>query len=845
MQLIVFRLSWGVGFWLVAALSDCVGVVSPTLAQIGTEIKQPARTIAEWRSQIAQSLVEITAVQLNQTETGLEVVLETPQGEILQPVTLTLGKTYIANIPNAILALPQGEFRAENPASGITRVRVTQATTNSIRVTVTGQTALPTVELYDSPSEGLIFSFTPGTSAAQTPPAPADDETIEILVTGEQDGYRLPDTSVGTRTDTPLRDIPQSIQIVPQQVLEDRQVRSIIEGLENVSGVYSSGNFAGGRDYFVIRGFEAFNSFVNGLPDPQVSNDGGFLNVERLEVLRGPASVLYGDSFLSSLGGTVNLVTKQPLRDPFYEISATIGSFNEYQGAIDLTGPLNDSRTVLYRFIGGYLSNDTFVDFNEGTELFIAPSLSFSIGQNTDLIVEGDVSITDRNGTEPEAIPAVGTVLPNPNGRIPRSFSGVGPVENTRTINSRIGYRLEHRFNENLRLRNAFRYLVGDSGQRDLIFPLSLADDNRTLNRELVSLADDTELARFYYLDTNLLGQFSTGSVNHQLLFGFSLSRTTDDLRLEFGNAAPVDIFDPVYDNTIVTTGIPDIDRFTTRDTLGVYLQDQITIAENLKLLLGGRVDFFEERQIDRLLDERTTQSDTAFSPRVGIVYQPIQLISLYASYSRAFTPTIGQSADGEAFRPGRGTQYEVGIRADINDQLSANLAFYDLTRTNVTTDDPDNPSFSVQTGEQRSRGIELDISGEILPGWNIIGGYAYTDARVTEDNLIPEGNRFGAPEHAINLWTTYRIQAGDLQGLGFGLGFYYAGETAANLANTFEIPSYFRTDAAIFYERDQFRAAVNFRNLFNVDYYKAAGSTELVTPGEPFTVQGTISWQF
>ncbi len=372
----------------------------------------------------------------------------------------------------------------------------------------------------------------------------------------------------------------------------------------------------------------------------------------------------------------------------------------------------------------------------------------------------------------------------------------------------------------------------------------SLEADNRTLNR---SATIGSQFYDFYYLDTNLLGKFSTGSINHQLLFGFSLSRNITDLSFEFGiPAGNVDIFNPVYDQTVVPTGILSLDNFTTRDTLGIYLQNQITLAENLKLLLGGRVDIFEERKTDKLANEETSQSYTAFSPRVGIVYQPIQPISLYASFARSFAPTIGISASGEAFQPERGTQYEIDIKADLTNNISTTLAFYDLTRSNVTTADPDNRNFSVQTGEQKSQGIELDISGEILPGWNIIAGYAYNDAKVTKDNTIPVGNRLlSAPEHSFNLWTTYRIQQGDLQGLGLGLGFYYVGKRAADLANTFEVPSYFRTDAAIFYEREQFRAALNFRNLFNVDYYQATGSGTLVDPGDPFTVQGTLSWQF
>jgi iron complex outermembrane recepter protein len=659
---------------------------------------------------------------------------------------------------------------------------------------------------------------------------------------------RVPNTSVGTKTDTPLRDIPQSIQVVPKQVLQDRQARSITDGLESVSGINSISTSSGSRDYFTIRGFEYYGNaaLVNGLPDPQITSDSSFVNVERLEVLKGSSSVLYGETGFSALGGIINFVTKQPLRDPLYEISTTVGSFNDYQGTIDLTGPLNDSKTALYRFNAGYRSAKTFIDFNEFTQLSIAPSLSFSLGKDTDLTIEGDVNRLERNSQQPNGLPVLGTVLPNPNGKIRRSFNATGEVTDNLTINGRIGYSLEHRFNENWKLRNAFRYVFYDDDDRNGapdFFPTSLAADNRTLNRDGII---GSQFYDFYYLDTNLLGKFNTGSIEHQLLFGFSLSRNTTDLNFEFGiPAAPVDIFNPVYNNTVVPTGRNSV-SFTTRDTLGIYLQDQITLAENLKLLLGGRIDIFEERKTDRLTNVDTRQSDTAFSPRVGIVYQPIPPISLYASFARSFAPTIGISATGSAFQPERGTQYEVGIKADLTSKLSTTLAFYDLTRTNVTTADPNNPNFSVQTGEQRSRGIELDISGEILPGWNIIGGYAYNDARVTKDNTIPVGNRlFAAPNHSFNLWTTYKIQEGDLQGFGFGLGFYYAGETAGNLANTFVVPSYFRTDAAIFYERDRFRAALNFRNLFNTEYYRATGSETLVGLGDPFTVQGTLSWKF
>ncbi|MEO1341101.1 MAG: TonB-dependent receptor, partial [Cyanobacteria bacterium J06635_13] len=202
----------------------------------------------------------------------------------------------------------------------------------------------------------------------------------------------------------------------------------------------------------------------------------------------------------------------------------------------------------------------------------------------------------------------------------------------------------------------------------------------------------------------------------------------------------------------------------------------------------------------------------------------------------------------GEAFEPTRGTQYEVGVRMDwLDGRLSTNLAAYHLTKTNVTTADPDNPDFEIQVGEQRSQGVELDVTGEILPGWNLVASYAYTDAEITEDNTFDVGNQLvGAPEHQASLWTTYEIQTGDLSGLGFGLGLFYIGERAGDLDNTFTVPDYLRTDAAIYYRRDQFNAAINIRNLFDIDYFRSSdGGRIFLQRGEPFTITGSIGWEF
>ncbi|MDM9379785.1 TonB-dependent receptor [Chlorogloeopsis sp. ULAP01] len=813
----------------------------------------------------AGEVIAITGVKANPTEQGVEVILETTQGEQLQVTNRSTGNNFIADIPGAQLRLPTGEaftFKSEKPITGITQITVTNIDANTVRVTVVGEKALPTVELFDD-NAGLVFGVA-SQATAQNPTPPAaplplprggegegseqpvaqEDEPIELLVTGEQDGYRVPNTSVGTRTDTPLRDIPASIQVIPQQVLEEQQVDSLNEALKNVPGVIqNTPNDTPIFNSFTIRGFfagEGQNFTRNGLNLPYAdSTTTIFSNIERVEVLRGPASVLFGGG---NPGGTINIVTKQPLRDPFYSVEASAGSYNFYQGAIDLTGPLNDSKTILYRLNASYESAESFVDFVEREIPAIAGALKFEIGENTELTFDVQyVAATQGGGS---GLPLEGTILPNPNGQIPRNRNLSG-ADGRFILNTIIvGYNLEHRFSENWSLQNAFYFSDYDYAIRDAIFPSSLEPDLRTAQR----LSDEVDVeAQSFDLSTNIVGKFSTGAIQHQLLIGADLRRFDSNFSTSgVFRAAPIDLFNPVYSTEIFEQTDPPSASNDLTNSLGIYVQDQVAITKNLKLLLGGRFDTFERTDQDLINDSETFQSGNAFSPRLGIVYQPIEPISLYASYSRSFIPTIGRSFDGEPFKPGRGTQYEIGVKADINDKLSTTLALYDLTRTNVNTVDPNNPNFEIQTGEQNSQGIELNIAGEILPGWNVIAGYAYTDARITKDNTFPVGNRINnVPRNSFNLWTSYEFQKGTLRGLGFGLGFFYVGDRQGDLDNTFTLPSYFRTDAAIFYKRDRFRASLNVNNLFDVEYFENSNGALAIYPADPLTVQGTLSWEF
>ncbi|MEL6461874.1 MAG: TonB-dependent receptor, partial [Cyanobacteria bacterium J06621_15] len=248
-----------------------------------------------------------------------------------------------------------------------------------------------------------------------------------------------------------------------------------------------------------------------------------------------------------------------------------------------------------------------------------------------------------------------------------------------------------------------------------------------------------------------------------------------------------------------------------------------------------------------------SSQNDDAFSPRVGLVYQPTKELSLYGSYSTSFAPNSGETRSGNFLDPERGEQFEIGARAELlNGGLVANLAVFDITKKNVSNPDPTNTAgetFVVAIGEQRSRGIELDLIGKISPGWNVVANYAYTDADITKDNTSIEGNRlFGVPEHNFNLWTTYKIQKGSLKGLGLSLGFNFIDDRFGDNDNSFVLENYFLTNAAISYKRDNWEAALNFRNLFDVQYIDSSeGFSRLfeTRPGAGFTVIGSLSVKF
>jgi iron complex outermembrane receptor protein len=839
-------------------------------------------------SQPVNQVIEITGVKINSTATGIDLILETTLGEKLQVSPQIDGKSYIANISNAQLRLSSGQtFRQEKPAAGIAEVIVTNQDANTIRVTLIGEASAPKIELFDS-DEGLIFSVgseaastqpqQPQTqptqpSAEQPPEAPSaqtqtqpiqpsseqppeapsaqTDEPIELVVTGEKDGYRVTESSTATRTDTPIRDIPQSIQVIPQQVLEDQKNIRLIDALRNVSGVFSSNSFGGTVDSFNIRGFDNAATLQNGFKESTA--DGNFslrdpANIQQLEVLKGPASVLYGNV---EPGGVVNIVTKQPLADPFYSAELSIGSHSFYRGSLDLSGPLTPDKALLYRLNLAYQNAGSFRDFVNSERVFAAPVFDVRLGDRTNLSINTSYLYDQR--TLDRGIVAIGTGIAD----LPISRFLGEPGDFRRSEQFGVGYRLEHEFNDNLKIRNAFQFLQNNETVLNTN-STQLDEETGTLFRDYFDSANEYTL---YSMQTDLTSKFRTGSVNHQLLFGFDLQRNTlegffrtpsdaFDTSVADRQTPSINIFNPIYnlrppDRSIFIT-LRD-DR-TSTDSLGIFLQDQIALTDNFKILMGGRFDTVTQDLDDKLSASESSQSSEAFSPRFGIVYQPIQPISLYASYSRSFAPNTGVSADNSLLEPTRGTQYEAGIRAELNPQLAVNLAFYEITKTNIATTDPTNPSVSIAIGEQRSRGIELDVSGQISPGWNVIASYSYTNSEITEGfDSAPTGNKVpNVPHNKASLWTTYEFQNGGFKGFGLGMGLFYVDARQGDLENSYELPSYIRTDAAVYYRQNNWRAAINFQNLFDIRYFETSelGRTTVI-PGAPLTVIGSFAIEF
>ncbi|SLM48598.1 putative Ferric iron uptake protein [Nitrospira japonica] len=709
---------------------------------------------------------------------------------------------------------------------------------------------------------GMIAAGTAGAAGAMaatngdataTGPAMAKPVQVpEVVVkdTRQRDNdtqsYVAEESSTATRTDTPFIQIPQSVGVVTQRVIQDQRAVRMDQALRNVSGIAIAQSNEGeaNNDKMFCRGFPCafFKNNLRNEDTNQVLTFRDISNVQRLEVLKGPPSVLYGRS---EPGGIINILTKQPQAERYASIDQIIGSFNFYRTMVDVTGPMNESKTLLFRVNGAYENRESFRDFVEGQRYFIAPVFTWKASNKTTITIEGEY-IHDRT-TFDAGLPAVGEGI----AQVPRSRFLGEPYNLSKTEEGRVSLLVAHRFTDSWRIESQFR--ADESNiQGNFAFSDGLLPDNQSLARTFFALSPDISS---YYWRNDVIGKVATGSLKHELLGGVELGHQTASLKFGFAPLNNIDIFNPIYNQLPEPTApdfLPNSRMFA--NAAGAYVQDQVALLNNLHLLVGARGDYFYQNST--VGTDVTKAENWGFSPRIGVSYQPIAPVSLYANVTRSFQPIFTPfSAISNVSKPTTATQYEAGVKTVlVPDRLTSTLAIYQINKRDAPVVDPANPFLILQTGAQRSQGVEFDIAAQLLAGWRAIATYAYTDARVTADTTIPVGNRLPlVARNTGSFWTTYDIQEGLFKGVGAGTGIFAVGQRAGDITNSFYLPGYVRWDAALYYRKQEILphtnlvAQLNFLNLLNQEYFFGGQQSRgaAAFPGAPLSLLGSIKLEF
>lgn len=671
-------------------------------------------------------------------------------------------------------------------------------------------------------------------------------EVVKVtLLVSATEGYAVTRTTAGSKIDSSLLDVPQSITVVNQNLLSDQGVYKLDDALKNVAGVMPGGYYEA-WDFYRVRGFDAsFNTFVDGLRGGNGMGE-ETLGLESVEVLKGPSSTLYGESVL---GGIVNLRTKVPRPDAFATVQFTSGSYGFYEVAVDADASLNSSHTLYGRMNLIYRPTDSFVDYVNRHRVYAAPALTWNINPNTQLTVLGRYQHDTGHLGFP--LPAEGTVLPNPNGDIPVNRF-VGEPDNPNPVsevNKQFGYQLTHQFSDSLSLYQNVRVDWYENHWDKLLYPAFLGADQRTLYRYPLSYQEEWS---DYVADTGMRFSMKTGRIQHNFVAGldyFRDPRKFNEQSINFDDPSaymPLDLFKPVY-GTPFSPISPIANGHTLAQYVGLYVQDRMRLTERLSLTAGARVDFASNRDFS----QPNSNDNHAFSPRVGGTYRLASDVSLFGDYSKSFLPQTGMIYDGSlsgAFAsPETGDQWESGVKTSLlSGHMVNTFSLYRLTRDNVLTPDPNHPTFSLLTGEQRSKGAELETSFQLHSSWNLALAYAFTDAYVVKDNVIPTGTPTqNVPKNSFNLWSFYQLQRGRVRGLGFGFGARYYTQQSGDPLHTFSIPAYGLMDASVSYRRGHLGWQLNSYNLADRRYFTGSYNDIYVQPGSPRSIHSRIGWNF
>ena len=687
---------------------------------------------------------------------------------------------------------------------------------------------------------GLAFS---GAAWAQQ----ASEVTLgEVQVRSDRQldpSYNPPTATSATKIEAPLRDIPQTVNLVPQSLLRDQVAQSMQDALKAVPGVgLSHGD--GQRDQVTIRGFSAIaDQFVDGLRDDALYFR-DLSNIEQIEVLKGPASVLYGRG---SSGGLINRITKKPGGN-FSEVGLTLGRWNQRRGEFDLARA-PEGGVVSYRLTGAVERADSYRDQQFLDRKAMAASVLIKPSADTSVLLQADY-LKDSRLTD-FGIPAY---QGGPVNVAPGTYYGAAnarDVDVSRAEVASLGATLNHRISDSLSLRNAFRYydyslersntLVGSVNEKAMTASLTRGD----LQRDESGFFNQTELTQ----------KLELAGMKHQLLYGFEFGRQSKELiSYSRANVATVSLLNPVLPTLPRRIdGKPSADNQSVFKVASVYLQDLVTITPQWKALAGVRYDRFQQDTHERQPGKPDLgRTDTAWSPRIGLVYQPSSAWSYYASWSKSFQPsgeTFALAASNAQLAPEKTTSQEVGVKWDLPDgKASVTASLFKLERTNIKSTDPTTNTV-VPLGVQRTNGLELTFAGEIVPSWQIWAGYAFLDGEMTTSPAVDAGQPVQGKrptltaKHSANLWLTKALG----HGFGLGGGLNYVGARFANPGNTVTLPGYVTVDAMAYYRMGVWDVQLKLNNLLDRRYIVAGhgSSPNLNLPGAPRSAQVVARYRF
>jgi iron complex outermembrane receptor protein len=677
---------------------------------------------------------------------------------------------------------------------------------------------------------------------------------------GRHTGYSATNAKSTLKTDTPLLKTPLSVQVVTREIMDDRQAVSLADAvIQNVSGVSLGYQF---YDSFVIRGFNANGAFYrNGLRFTNLSNL-ETSNLQSIDILKGPASMLFGRV---EPGGLVNLAPKRPQSTPYYSIQEQAGLFGFTRTMLDMTGPLNEDKTLAYRLNISYLNSDSFRDFANKENFLVSPVISWRPDESFTLNVEGEYQksrwVDDLGDV---GIPAIGNRPAN----IPISRYLSDPSITSRYKNGQeralFAYDWTYRFLENWSVTNRFAYSSVDLPQH-LNYAPRIDETTGVMQRATWHMPVGNR--EFLSTNVDLKGKVETGPLTHQLLVGFdyfNFKQIWDGA--DFLPVPSINIYNPIYAGTGLGAITPDYAFYQSRKDkwTGLYVQDQISFWDDrIQILLGGRHDWAETSTANSNASlaaadaRRVVIPTSANSPLVGLLIQPLPWLSVYGNYTRSYGASNGTS-NNAPLPPQAGTQFEGGVKAELLDgRLTATFAYFDVTKTNITRPIP-GTNFVRPIGEANSNGVEFDLKGRIDDNWSLIATYSHMEAQITKDeDKKGSGGLTGkylasVPRNAANLWVKYDAD-GMWKGLALGAGIIYVDKRFGDDANTYELPAYARVDTLASYKFNagwmpgapDLTLQVNVKNLLGTTYYESSSTRMNAVPGAPRWFMASIRAEF